>query len=82
MEGLSAACSALTPFGIRASWPRTAVCTQGTRVPVPTLPVLLYTASGDPRDRESPPGFLRHWPDVQPGFQSPRHKLSLASESL
>jgi hypothetical protein len=34
----TAVCSALAPFGIGASWLRTAVCTQGIAVPVPSYP--------------------------------------------
>lgn len=45
---LTDVCSAVAPFGIWASWPRTAVCTQGIPVPVPTLPVLLYQAEDIP----------------------------------
>lgn len=48
---LTAVCSALAPFapfGIGASWLKTAVCTQGMPVPEPTLPVLLYRAEDIP----------------------------------
>lgn len=64
-RALSAACSALAPFRIQASWPRAAECTQGTPSPRPHCPRCFteqktfrkliwwkhpYAASGDPRD--------------------------------
>ena len=37
---------------------------------------------GTPGMMGSPVEFLRHWPNLQPGFQSPRHKPSLAWKGL